>query len=220
MGWFVAPAIVALNREIASAFPGRDTATDGVIGDASHQARPSDHNPCWTCSGSSYGIVRATDRDDDGWPAVAVRDYIIDLCRRGIERRLAYVIHNRTIWSATYGWAARSYTGSNTHESHIHFSLARDASNFDTGPWISLFATPHIPHPPTTGEDDEMTPADWNRMRSMLQQECADGAARALQAYLAGQPNQQFTAEEVAAIKGLDPRGGLLGDLFDEGATA
>lgn len=79
---------------------------------------------------------------------------------------------------------------------------------------------PETPDPPTTGDDDEMQDADWIKMRSMLQQECADGAARALQAYLAGQPNQQFTAEEVAAIKGLDPRGGMLGDLFNEGTPA
>lgn len=145
--WFAAPAIVKLNQEIQARWPGRDTTSDGVLGDSSHQARKSDHNPAWDEPEPFTGIVRATDRDVDRWPAYEVRDFIISRCRSGAEKRLWYVINDRTIWSHTYGWMPRPYDGDNPHTGHIHFSLMHDMSNFDDSPWLDSFG----------GDEDDMS---------------------------------------------------------------
>lgn len=155
--WFPAPAITKLNQEIQANWPDRDTASDGVLGDASHQAKKSDHNPAWDEPEPFTGIVRATDRDDDGWPALDVQAFILDRCRSGAERRLAYLIHNRKIYSATYGWVERDYTGDNPHESHIHFSLAHDMTNFDDSPWLAGFDVDDEPEDKPK-EPEEMKP--------------------------------------------------------------
>lgn len=83
----------------------------GWIGDAAHQAGCSDHNP------DSTGVVHAIDPMVTG-----------DRAQKIVNEALAhpgdlqYVIHNRTIWSATVGWKARKYTGSDPHTNHVHLS--------------------------------------------------------------------------------------------------
>lgn len=135
--YFLAPALGddGLRGEINAAFPHRDKTSDGWIGDASHAARPSDHNPCWSCTGREHGIVRATDTDiDDGDPG---RDLRVQLLNATIgDPRVWYVISNGIIYSRTYGWAARKYTGTNGHFHHVHVSLLPGAGCFDTGPWF------------------------------------------------------------------------------------
>lgn len=160
MGWFVAPAVTKLNQEIAVLWPGRQSgvgSSDGVLGDASHQAGVSDHNPCWRCTGSSYGIVRASDRDVTNWNYNAVLAYLLGRCRSGAEKRIQYMISDRRIWSATYGWVQRYYSGSNPHLSHIHFSMKHDASNFQT----------HSFFPDMYG-DDSMSAADVAALKSHI----------------------------------------------------
>ncbi len=204
MSYFLAPAGLKLWTEVRTRFPGRDAASDGWIGDASHAARPSDHNPCWSCSGSSYGIVRAVDLDGDGWPAEACVQYLLARCRSGAERRVAYIIYKRRIWSVTYGWTQRYYSGTNPHDAHFHVSLKRDSSNFSTLSWLPTFPSNPAPPPP---EDD--MPYSVAQLEKIV----ADNCSRALQAWVAGQTNMQFTSDEVAAIKAISPSGGVLGEL-------
>jgi hypothetical protein len=83
----------------------------GWIGDASHQSECSDHNK------DSSGVVHAIDVMVTGSRAQAVVDQC--LAHPG---DLQYVIHNRTIWSATTGWKSRAYTGSDPHTNHVHVS--------------------------------------------------------------------------------------------------
>lgn len=164
--YFLAPAGLALWEGVRGTWPNRPAESDGWLGDASHQARASDHNPCWTCAAPYYGIVRAVDLDVDGWPATEFRDWLIARCKAGLEKRLWYVINNRTIWSSTFRWEPRTYTGENPHLTHIHFSLRRDSSNFDASSWLTGFGRggegeDHEPLPPpdvpvTTSEEDEM----------------------------------------------------------------
>lgn len=139
--YFLAPALVVLRDEANKAFPKRDKATDGWIGDPSHQARVSDHNPCWSCGGRSRGIVRALDIDitPDGDPSEDLR---LEVLRAVIgDPRVWYVISNGKIYSRTHGWVARVYTGSNPHNGHVHVSLngangvPGDPGNFDRSPW-------------------------------------------------------------------------------------
>jgi hypothetical protein len=86
---------------------------DGAVGDTSHQARPSDHNPDW----DSGGVVRAVDIGVQGRDERAILNATIG------DPRVWYVIFNRKIYSRTYGWRANTYTGSNPHTHHIHVSL-------------------------------------------------------------------------------------------------
>lgn len=140
--WFLAPALAQLRKEVDAKWPKRDKASDGTIGDASHSARPSEHNPCWGCSGRSEGIVRAIDIDNNGAPN-EVTPLVKDVLAATIGSPLVwYVIYAGKIYSRTYGWSPRVYTGSNPHDKHIHISLngangiPGDPGNFDTDPWL------------------------------------------------------------------------------------
>lgn len=157
MSFFLAPALVTLRDEVNARFPNRDKASDGWIGDASHQARPSDHNPCWSCSGRSHGIVRALDIDisPDGRPNVDLRKRLLKVLIG--DPRVWYVISNGIIYSRTHGWAARKYTGSNPHFAHVHVSLngangVDSSNNFDTSPWFPKHKKKPAPEPKDDGK--------------------------------------------------------------------
>lgn len=141
MSYFLAPALVQLRSECDKMFPQRDRSSDGWIGDASHAARPSDHNPCWSCSGRANGIVRAVDIDisPDGRGDKDLRAEIIKAAVS--DPRTYYVISNWIIYSRTYGFAARRYTGTNGHTAHVHVSLngvngVNPEGNFSTARWF------------------------------------------------------------------------------------
>lgn len=145
MSYFLAPALAdeGLRGEVNALFPHRDKASDGWIGDPSHAARVSDHNPCWACSGNLNGVVRAIDIDitPDGRADADLRTLLL---RAAIgDHRVWYVISNGIIYSRTYGWTARRYIG-NPHTAHVHISLAHGVGEHDTSPW---FATPQRPKP-------------------------------------------------------------------------
>jgi hypothetical protein len=139
--WYVAPALLTLRAEVDAAYPDRDKASDGTIGDPSHAARASDHNPDW--DSIPPGCVRAMDVDSNGAPG-ALTDLVTDLLRATIgDTRVWYVIWDGKIYSRTYGWAPRVYTGASPHDHHVHISLqgmevtqaAAHAYAFDTSPW-------------------------------------------------------------------------------------
>lgn len=134
--WFAAPVIATLLDEVNHLFPHRDKASDGVIGDASHAARVSEHNPCWTCTGQFYGIVRAVDIDSgpDGDPVHDLRRKVLNATIG--DPRVWYVISNGIIYSRTYGWQARAYTGPSPHFDHVHISFLFEGC-FDTRPFFA-----------------------------------------------------------------------------------
>lgn len=141
--WFPAPVLLSLRDEVNKRFPHRDKASDGIIGDPSHQARVSEHNPCWTCDGKFHGIVRAIDIDSgpDGDPN---HDLVRELLNAVIgDPRVWYVISNRIIYSRTYGWRARAYTGTDPHTNHVHISFLFEGC-FDTRPFFGT-KTPSSP---------------------------------------------------------------------------
>lgn len=163
MSYFLAPALVTLRDEVNARYPDRDKTTDGWIGDPDHAARVSDHNPCWTCTGRSQGIVRALDLDigPDGDPT---RDLRADVLNAAIgDPRVWYVIHDRVIYSRTFGFAPRAYTGKSPHDEHIHVSLnganglPGDPGNFDTTPWLDY------PRPARVGPQLDHAIADLRR---------------------------------------------------------
>lgn len=115
------PCLVVLRATFDDLFPGRDRASDGWIGDASHAARASDHNP------DSRGLVHAIDVDANLGPGATMRDVVravVARCHAGAERRLTYVIYDRQIASASHGWTWRPYDGTSPHTEHAHFSAS------------------------------------------------------------------------------------------------
>lgn len=139
--WYLAASLVALRTEINRRWPNRDKTSDGSIGDASHAARKSDHNPDWDAG----GVVRAIDVDKDGIDVQELLDATIG------DQRVWYVIWDRHIYSRTYNWAKRPYDGSSPHTEHIHISINHTrAAETDTSPWF----TQHTP-----GEELDMDEA-------------------------------------------------------------
>ncbi|MFD6636779.1 hypothetical protein ACFWDN_13290 [Micromonospora chalcea] len=160
MAWVITAPVKQIRDELNQVAPKRDKASDGTVGDLKHQGGKSGHNPDKTGNaeyrdGDNLDEVRAIDLDRDlnraGLTAEQVVAYLVGRCRAGLERRIAYIIFNRTIWSASSGWKARKYTGSNPHDHHFHISFTA-ASDTDGRPFG--LAT-------LTKEDDTVTPAQF-----------------------------------------------------------
>lgn len=116
MSWRVAKSLLTLRAQYNAAYPSRSTAYDGTIGDASHQARPSDHNP------GPDGIVQAMDLT----ATQAVGDVLAEAALATLKARgqKGYVIWDRCIANPSVrGGAWRRYNGSNPHDHHVHVSV-------------------------------------------------------------------------------------------------
>jgi len=162
--WILVPCLVSLRSEFNAVAPGRDRSSDGSIGDTAHSRSSSDHNPDETGStpsedADSINEVHAVDVDKDlrtaGWTMQKAVEIIVVRHRQGRDDRLQNVIYNRRIWSRSWGWTTRTYTGANAHTQHAHFSARyTTAQERDTRPWGLLEA-----------EDDDMatiTQSDFN----------------------------------------------------------
>jgi hypothetical protein len=137
-----APACRQALSDATRRWPNRKKASDGIMGDARHQARKSDHN-----LGNAVDITHdpASGCDGNLIASLAIRD-----------SRVKYVIWNHRIYNrsrAAEGW--RNYTGSNPHTKHCHISIRSDARN-DTRPWAwaSASGEPAPPPPPPPAGDN------------------------------------------------------------------
>lgn len=127
--YYLCAAGVTLRNQINRKWPRRDKASDGWIGDASHQADPtSNHNPDWTST--PPGVVRAIDVDSDlnvrtGNHALATQlaEELRELAKSREHTRISYIIWQRRICSDRDNWAWRPYTGQDPHTNHIHISF-------------------------------------------------------------------------------------------------
>ncbi len=170
-GYALSPALARLRAEVNALWPHRDRTSDGWIGDASHQARPSDHNPDW----SAGGIVRALDIDEDLVAGLTAAGEALPLVEQIIrDPRTAYVIYEGRIWQNPAalrqgGW--RPYTGVNAHRQHVHVSVRRGATwDRDGRAWGLTRALSNaggatgsvpdfdLPGPVRPIEEDDMTP--------------------------------------------------------------
>ncbi|GGK87833.1 hypothetical protein [Mangrovihabitans endophyticus] len=143
--WILVPCLVSLRSEFNRLAPGRDHTSDGSIGDAAHAQSSSDHNPDETGrtpyhDADHINEVHAIDVDDDlrksGWTMQRCVQIIVTRHRTGKDNRLQNVIYNRRIWSRSWGWTARTYTGTSPHTEHAHFSARyTTAQESDTRPW-------------------------------------------------------------------------------------
>lgn len=130
MSYYLAKSLATLRDEVNAAAPNRDKASDGWVGDTSHSARKSDHNPDY----ARGGVVRALDIDHDpkgGCDAALIAKRVAKML--GKHPALgpgAYVIFNRRIISTdrlSEGW--RTYTGVNAHLLHVHVSVGQRGYN-------------------------------------------------------------------------------------------
>jgi hypothetical protein len=143
-GWRVAKSLDRLLAQVNQMAPGRNTASDGAIGDPDHQKRGSDHNP-WVTDGN-IGVVTARDITHDaknGCDAQKIADSIV----ASRDPRVKYIIWNRQICSSEVApWKWRKYTGSNPHNKHVHISvLPQKAKYDDTSDWrLTLAAIGNI----------------------------------------------------------------------------
>lgn len=123
---YLVPSLVRFWKEVNTRWPHRDHWSDGWLGDTSHSARFSDHNP------DSAGRVHAVDTDATVAHAMGsgpIGDEIVrcllTLARSGRPNPINYIIYKGTIYSRAYGFRARKYYGSNQHDSHVHLSVMR-----------------------------------------------------------------------------------------------
>ena len=137
--WFLAPSLVKLRDEINAKWSNRDKSSDGAVGDTSHAARKSSHNPLWSAPGKWSGVVRAVDIDSNG--KTGERTPLVDAVLGATigDPRVWYVIWNRQIWSRTTNWKPKPYTGSNPHDHHVHVSLVEKSSAWgNTAAWFDV----------------------------------------------------------------------------------
>lgn len=120
MSWRLAASLEVLRSQLNAAFPTRNKASDGTIGDAAHAATKSEHNP------NSAGVVTAFDITHDpssGLDGTKLASFLI------LDSRVWYVIWNNRIWEASTGW--RQYFGADPHTSHVHISTKQNSGNYD-----------------------------------------------------------------------------------------
>jgi len=136
--WRSAQSIATLLRQVNQMAPRRNKASDGIIGDAAHATRDSDHNP-WVLD-AGKGVVTAIDITNDprnGCSAEAIAERV----RASRDPRVKYIIWNRRIshYQAKDGvppWEWRRYSGSNPHDKHVHISVRPEKALYDsTNPW-------------------------------------------------------------------------------------
>lgn len=164
--WRLAPTLVTLRSEVNRRWPLRDKTSDGTIGNTSHAAGTSDHNP------DSRGVVCAIDLDEDvdrstgpypsfypGQPLNQLLAELLASAKDGKLPQLYYLIYEGYIYSRTYGFAKRRYEGSNPHDHHMHISVYHTARLADsTEPW-GIYPRE---------EDMALTTEDLGKIRAML----------------------------------------------------
>ena len=126
MSYYLAASLNKLRDEVNALWPNRSRVSDGWIGDTSHQARKSDHNPDY----GSGGVVRAIDITKSGINVDLLLKHTTN------DSRVAYVIYNHRIYQHSTGW--KPYYGSNPHTQHVHVSIAHTrTAERDLKTWIS-----------------------------------------------------------------------------------
>lgn len=200
MTWRVAKCLLTLRDQVDARWPNRNKENDGTIGDASHSARASDHNP------DANGVVCAMDITHD--PQSGCDSYALaEVFRAAKDQRIKYIISNRKICSGTVDpWQWRPYSGINPHDHHVHVSVLDQKAKYDdTTPWdldsqpmpAPVAVTPEAPPTLRKGDTGEAV----KRLQTML-------SGKSIVLDLDG----QFGKATVAALKKFQSARGLVAD--------
>lgn len=157
MSWRLSRALEQLRSQVNAKWPNRSKDSDGSVGDTSHGARKSDHNP------DSSGVVHAIDLTHD--PAHGFDSYAFaDMLLKKQDPRVSYIISNRRIGAGPKGaqpgkW--RKYTGINPHNHHVHISVVSGPGADNTTAWDVGMSDPaptvvaaYVPPPATLRKGD------------------------------------------------------------------
>ncbi|MGO7359990.1 hypothetical protein ACCS66_35535 [Rhizobium ruizarguesonis] len=133
-GWRPAKSLLVLRNQIDRIAPRRRKESDGIIGDAAHQSRNSDHNP-WVID-EGKGVVTAIDITHDPRNNCSA-ERIAAAIRDSRDARVKYLIWNRSIaHSMQVGsaapWTWLAYTEDNPHTEHIHISVKPEKLAYDS----------------------------------------------------------------------------------------
>lgn len=193
MSYYLAASLKKLRDEVNGLWPHRSKVSDGWVGDTSHQARKSDHNPDY----SSGGVVRALD--------VTARGIDVNRLLRHTtnDSRVSYVIYNRRIYTHARGWYR--YTGSNPHTSHVHVSIAHSrTAERDVKTWMRSTSTSTSSSSSSSSSSNTSTPS-VSRGATVAQATAKQVNAvyvrqREYKDLLLGKINTQGTAKQVNAV--------------------
>lgn len=143
MAWRLAESLIQLRNEVNAAAPGRSKASDGTIGDTSHGASNSDHNP------NSSGVVCAFDITHDPSRGADCAKWAEQIRLRNHPAWKYTIFNGRIISKGRYGEGWRRYGGSNPHSSHMHVSVGVGSDGNSTGQYDD-----RSPWGISDGEDD------------------------------------------------------------------
>lgn len=127
MAWHLAPSLVQLRNEVNARWPHRPKGSDGTVGDTSHSARKSDHNPNARNSVNAFDIT---------YPGVDPKAIIAAVSKHPAGN---YVIFNRKIYTRSNGWKAEPYSGASPHTEHLHVSILQTvAAEQSKAKWLAV----------------------------------------------------------------------------------
>jgi hypothetical protein len=132
--WILTKGLQNLRSQANTRWPTRDHASDGTIGDTTHQAEMSGHNPDdtkgsrapWNSDSDSTPEVRAFDMDSDLREPGSTAQMVVDHLRSlpGLSSVIRYMIYNRKMYHERDGFKPTAYSGPSAHTEHIHFEGA------------------------------------------------------------------------------------------------
>jgi len=126
------PAALAVLRQATALQPKRKKASDGLLPSAAHikQSPTSDHNT---------GL--AVDLTHDPANGIDCAEIFQKLKE---DKRVSYLIFQGRIWSKEKSKLGdRRYTGSNSHNKHLHISIVASGAT-DTSPWFWWMNQPKV----------------------------------------------------------------------------
>lgn len=198
MNWYAAPSILNALHQATALWPNRNKGADGTIGDASHAASESDHNP------DSKGCVHAFDLTHDpahGVDTFKLADHLRDrsLADPDFRRIIKYIISNRRIYNPSISPAWRTYNGSSPHTDHVHVSISytKEAENWNGHWWTAQ------------GQEDEVTDEDLKKIGKLIDDKLEAFARKELGPVYKDSTGSPLTPNRVLVEK--------VGDHYDDG---
>lgn len=213
MAWSTIPAADTLTAEMNAAFPERDKASDGSIGDGEHSTRSSDHNPDETGTTPSedsdtFNEVHAKDLDSDlkrkGWTLKRVFEIMRKRAAAGQEKRIQNMICDGEITSASWGFSEwRDYTGTDPHDTHGHVSFKYGSGGAPGNP--EQITTPYGILAAVRAEEDDMSAEDVAAIKAHVTSEVAKAVKATTDARTALTTEVNAVPAEVFGFKYGDP---------------